>query len=105
MYFLIVYLLFVDFTDEWIERSYTPVLPLDGSCHGEGSEVKLMVKLYSKGAMASILSSLHVGMDHILCVAITLCNVLFNNLVCHSVIKYIKTIHQSIWLQTFISRS
>lgn len=54
------------FTDEWIERSYTPVLPLVGGCHGEGSEVKLMVKLYNKGAMSSILSSLHVGMNSVL---------------------------------------
>ena len=49
------------FTDDWVERSYTPVLPLVGDCHNEASEVKLMVKLYNKGAMSSILSSLHIG--------------------------------------------
>ena len=56
------YIFIIDFIGEWVERSYTPVLPLDGSQCNEGSEVKLMVKLYSKGAMSSILSSLNVGM-------------------------------------------
>ena len=57
----------VDLTDEWIERSYTPVLPLDGSCQNDGAEVKLMVKLYNNGAMSSILSSLHIGMTYPIC--------------------------------------
>ena len=48
-------------TGEWIQRSYTPVLPLVGNYHNEGSEVKLMVKLYNNGAMSSILSSLNIG--------------------------------------------
>jgi len=42
------------------------VLPLVGSSHGEGSEVKLMIKLYDKGAMSSVLSSLHAGMNPVL---------------------------------------
>lgn len=54
-------------TDEWIERSYTPVLPLDSSCQDDGAEVKLMVKLYNNGAMSSILSSLQIGMKHPIC--------------------------------------
>ena len=57
----------VDLTDELIERSYTPVLPLEDSCQNDGAEVKLMVKLYNNGAMSSILSSLHIGMTYPIC--------------------------------------
>ncbi|XP_065920398.1 cytochrome b5 reductase 4-like isoform X2 [Dysidea avara] len=46
---------------DWVERSYTPILPLTGDCNNEGSEVELMVKLYKNGAMSSILSSICIG--------------------------------------------
>ena len=46
------------------------MLPLVGSYHSEGSEVKLMIKLYSKGAMSSVLSSLHTGMNPVLGIVI-----------------------------------
>ena len=49
-------------TGDWVERSYTPILPLTGDCNNEGSEVELMVKLYKNGAMSSILSSICIGM-------------------------------------------
>jgi len=52
--------------DDWVERSYTPILPLTGDCNFEGSEVQLMVKLYKNGAMSSILSSLCNGMHQLL---------------------------------------
>ncbi|XP_065920400.1 cytochrome b5 reductase 4-like isoform X2 [Dysidea avara] len=55
-----------DYQGDWVERSYTPILPLTGDCNNEGSELELMVKLYKNGSMSSILSSLCNGdMIHI----------------------------------------
>ena len=48
---------------EVIERSYTPVLPLNGQKHAssDGKSLEFMIKLYNNGQMSQYLSELKVG--------------------------------------------
>ena len=45
-----------------VERSYTPVLPLNDHRHTtDGSSLELMIKLYKNGRMSQYLSHLKIG--------------------------------------------
>jgi len=50
-------------SDEVIERSYTPVLPLNGQNHvsSDGKTLEFMIKLYNNGQMSQYLAGLQVG--------------------------------------------